>query len=156
MIELTKYITEKLKLDKDIKVSSDSDTNTFVSLITAACHIPISSNGHWKNIVDKIEEWAIDNNLKTLGDVKIYVNLKTLKKEHFGLYDKMKDEGNLKVFREPDETLDEMILHAIKNVGELIAENTRNDEYGKLYKIGPKNMAYTLDYCHTYFYIEVK
>ena len=132
MKELNKYILEKFKISKDIK--DEVNTDTIVSCITAICRISLEWPEH-KKIVDEIEKWCKDNNLEELEDIEIFAPLSLIKGT--GSYNRLKEEGWLDKIKDvPSFTpkLSSNYINTLTKDAKLVAEYTKNDKYGKLYR----------------------
>ena len=76
MKEISTYIIEKLKINKDVDSVSESDLNTVVALMTGIARINLSDKN--KKILEVFEKWCKDNKVSNIRLLKIFAKHKSI------------------------------------------------------------------------------
>ena len=160
MKKINNYILEKLRINKDSKLDNIDNAALYIADI---CNIS-SIFPENENINKEIKNWCEENKITDFfKQVECYVPLTSLKKRNSGLKKKKKNLNYLNKIKDVP-SFGEINLDLINKLiedAELIAENTKNDRYGKLYVYKEdyrykNSLIYVLDYCETYFWFKIK
>lgn len=149
MRPLNSYILEKLIIDDTVQVRN---VDTAVACITDICSISLDKKENNK-MIDEIERWCKDNDVKELKDFICIANLSQIKKKSEPYYNNLKTKGWLKNIQDIPNNEDEEFRKEIKDKYDLVATSGM---YKKLY-VSPDEppkvhkLVYVFDFIDAHF-----